>query len=105
MLVLLVIVVLIILSLMFGGFQKGTKSGGLGPLAPGPVGSGVHGLRYTGSVMALIQLVDAAVHGRRRSSAASCHGDARATVPVGPEVSRIRATPNSGFRPMITAGA
>jgi hypothetical protein len=30
MLVLLVIVVLIILSLMFGGFQKGTKSGGLG---------------------------------------------------------------------------
>ena len=34
MLVLLVIVVLIILSLMFGGFQKGTKSGGLGPLAP-----------------------------------------------------------------------
>jgi hypothetical protein len=28
--VLLVIVVLIILSLMFGGFQKGTKSGGLG---------------------------------------------------------------------------
>ena len=39
MVVLLVIVVLIILSLMFGGFQKGTKSGslshyqGLGPLA------------------------------------------------------------------------
>ena len=32
MVVLLVIVVLIILSLMFGGFQKGTKSGGLGPL-------------------------------------------------------------------------
>jgi len=31
MLVLLVIVVLIILSLMFGGCQKGTKSGGLGP--------------------------------------------------------------------------
>ena len=30
MLVLLLIVVLIILSLMFGGFQKGTKSGGLG---------------------------------------------------------------------------
>jgi len=27
-----VIVVLIILSLMFGGFQKGTKSGGLGPM-------------------------------------------------------------------------
>jgi hypothetical protein len=37
-------VVLIILSLMFGGFQKGTKSGGLGPLGPGPVGSGVHAL-------------------------------------------------------------
>jgi hypothetical protein len=34
MLVLLVIVVLIILSLMFGGFQKGTKSGGLAPLGP-----------------------------------------------------------------------
>jgi hypothetical protein len=34
MLVLLLIVVLIILSLMFGGFQKGTKSGGLAP--PGP---------------------------------------------------------------------
>jgi hypothetical protein len=32
-LVLLVIVVLVILSLMFGGFQKGTKSGGLGPLS------------------------------------------------------------------------
>jgi hypothetical protein len=32
MVVLLVIVVLIILSLMFGGFQKGTKSGGLAPL-------------------------------------------------------------------------
>jgi hypothetical protein len=30
MLVLLLIVVLVILSLMFGGFQKGTKSGGLG---------------------------------------------------------------------------
>jgi len=29
---LLVIVVLIILSLMFGGFQKGTKSSGLGPV-------------------------------------------------------------------------
>jgi len=28
---LLVIVVLIILSLMFGGFQKGAKSGSLGP--------------------------------------------------------------------------
>jgi hypothetical protein len=34
MVVLLVIVVLIILSLMFGGFQKGTKSGGLAPLGP-----------------------------------------------------------------------
>ena len=34
MVVLLVIVVLIILSLMFGGFQKGTKSGSLGPSAP-----------------------------------------------------------------------
>jgi hypothetical protein len=31
-LVLLVIVVLIILSMMFGGFQKGTKSGSLGPV-------------------------------------------------------------------------
>jgi hypothetical protein len=31
---LLVIVVLIVLSLMFGGFQKGTKSGGLGPFSP-----------------------------------------------------------------------
>ena len=36
MLVLLVIVVLVILSLMFGGFQKGTKSGSLG----GRLGSG-----------------------------------------------------------------
>jgi hypothetical protein len=35
MLVLLLIVVLIILSLMFGGFQKGTKSGGLGSSASG----------------------------------------------------------------------
>ena len=35
MLVLLLIAALIILSLMFGGFQKGTKSGGLGP--PGPL--------------------------------------------------------------------
>jgi hypothetical protein len=34
MLVLLLIVVLIILSLMFGGFQKGTKSGSLRPLRP-----------------------------------------------------------------------
>jgi hypothetical protein len=31
-LVLLVIVVLIILSMMFGGFQKGTKSGSLRPV-------------------------------------------------------------------------
>ncbi len=35
MLVLLLIVVLIILSLMFGGFQKGTKSSGLAPLCTG----------------------------------------------------------------------
>jgi len=34
MLVLLLVVVLTILSVMFGGFQKGTKSGGLGPLGP-----------------------------------------------------------------------
>jgi hypothetical protein len=34
MLVLLLIVVLIILSLMFGGFQKGTKSASLGPMTP-----------------------------------------------------------------------
>ena len=32
LLVLLAIVVLIIFSLMFGGFQKGTKSGGLPPM-------------------------------------------------------------------------
>jgi len=38
MLVLLLIVVLIILSLMFGGFQKGTKSSGLGPTAPVRIG-------------------------------------------------------------------
>jgi hypothetical protein len=31
-LILLLIVVLIVLSLMFGGFQKGTKSSGLAPL-------------------------------------------------------------------------
>jgi hypothetical protein len=38
MLVLLVIVVLVILSLMFGGFQKGTKSGSLGHYrGPGPL--------------------------------------------------------------------
>jgi hypothetical protein len=35
---LLVIVVLIVLSLVFGGFQKGTKPGTLGPL-PGSLGS------------------------------------------------------------------
>jgi len=34
MLVLLLIVALIILSLMFGGFQEGTKSSGLAPLCP-----------------------------------------------------------------------
>ena len=34
MLVLLLIAALIILSLMFGGFQKGTKSGGLAPAGP-----------------------------------------------------------------------
>ena len=39
MVVLLVIVVLIILSLMFGGFQKGTKSGSLGS-GPGPLAAG-----------------------------------------------------------------
>ena len=39
-LVLLAIVVLIILSLMFGGFQKGTKSGSLGHYrGPGPLGA------------------------------------------------------------------
>jgi hypothetical protein len=32
--VLLLVVILIILSLAFGGFQKGTKTGGLGPVAP-----------------------------------------------------------------------
>jgi hypothetical protein len=32
--ILAVIVVLVILSLMFGGFQKGTKAGGAGPPAP-----------------------------------------------------------------------
>jgi hypothetical protein len=30
------IVVLVVLALMFGGFQKGTKSGSLGPVAPRP---------------------------------------------------------------------
>jgi hypothetical protein len=40
MLVLLLIVVLVILSLMFGGFQKGTKSGSLGHYrGPGPLGA------------------------------------------------------------------
>jgi hypothetical protein len=33
----LLIVILIILSLMFGGFQKGTKSSGLGPVPGQPV--------------------------------------------------------------------
>jgi TRAP-type C4-dicarboxylate transport system permease large subunit len=33
------IVVLIILSLMFGGFQVGTKSGGAGVLAPLRIGA------------------------------------------------------------------
>ena len=33
-LILVVIVVLVVLALMFGGFQKGTKSGSLGPSAP-----------------------------------------------------------------------
>jgi hypothetical protein len=33
-LILVVIVVLVVLALMFGGFQKGTKSGGLGPSFP-----------------------------------------------------------------------
>ena len=47
MLVLLVIVVLIILSLMFGGFQKGTKSGSLGHYQAGPAGAFVHGVRLT----------------------------------------------------------
>jgi hypothetical protein len=28
------IVVLVVLALMFGGFQKGTKSGSLGPVSP-----------------------------------------------------------------------
>jgi hypothetical protein len=32
--VLLLVVILIILSLAFGGFQKGTKTGGLGPFTP-----------------------------------------------------------------------
>lgn len=30
--ILIIIVVLIILSVMFGGFQKGSKAGGLGPV-------------------------------------------------------------------------
>jgi hypothetical protein len=32
--VLILIIVLIALSVLFGGFQKGTKTGGLGPAAP-----------------------------------------------------------------------
>ena len=32
--ILLLIVVLVVLALMFGGFQKGTKSGSLAPSSP-----------------------------------------------------------------------
>jgi hypothetical protein len=32
--ILVLIIVLIALSVLFGGFQKGTKSSGLGPVAP-----------------------------------------------------------------------
>jgi hypothetical protein len=32
--ILVLIVVLVVLALMFGGFQKGTKSGGLAPVSP-----------------------------------------------------------------------
>jgi hypothetical protein len=45
MLVLLLIVVLIILSVMFGGFQKGTKAQGLGSLGgygSRPVAAGLY---------------------------------------------------------------
>jgi hypothetical protein len=31
-----IIVVLVVLALTFGGFQKGTKSGSLGPVSPPP---------------------------------------------------------------------
>jgi hypothetical protein len=34
MLILLIVVVLVVLALMFGGFQKGTKSGSLAPPSP-----------------------------------------------------------------------
>ena len=44
MLVLLLIVVLIILSLMFGGFQKGTKSSGLAPWCTACVSAAEYGL-------------------------------------------------------------
>jgi hypothetical protein len=39
--IVLLIVILIILSLMFGGFQKGTKSSGLGPVPGHPVAAAV----------------------------------------------------------------
>jgi len=32
--ILVLIVVLVVLALMFGGFQKGTKSGSLAPVSP-----------------------------------------------------------------------
>jgi len=32
--ILFIVLILIVLSLMFGGFQKGTKASGLGALAP-----------------------------------------------------------------------
>jgi len=35
--IVLLIVVLIVLSVLFGGFQKGTKTGGIGPIAAGPM--------------------------------------------------------------------
>ena len=34
--ILVLIVVLVVLALMFGGFQKGTKSGSLAPVPPPP---------------------------------------------------------------------
>jgi hypothetical protein len=37
-----IIVVLVILSLLFGGFQKGTKVGGAGAPAPVPAAPGTH---------------------------------------------------------------
>jgi hypothetical protein len=39
--ILAIIIVLVILSLFFGGFQKGTKAGGLGRPAPVPVAARV----------------------------------------------------------------